>query len=456
MIAAAARSVLACVVAGLLLGSTALGARPNLIVMIVDDLGYGDVSRLAKDAVETPNLDRLARMGVTFTSGYVTAPLCAPSRAGFYTGVYPQRFGFLRNEDTLPTDLPLLPGVLREAGYRTGLLGKWHAGGPMPHDRGCFDETLCSPASSPFINFQAPKLARNGVVETFEEYSSDLFAREAEGFIERNKSQPFALTIAFNAPHIGRVVKEAGAIRTAWEAARASGTIMDIPKHPTAPHGAAAAYADRFPGDTARADTVATIAALDTAVGRILDKLRDAGLDRNTVVFFFADNGGHPENRSENGPLRDYKWSHFEGGIRVPFFAAYPGVFPAGLAYDQPVSTLDIFPTMMALAGIEPPARLDGANLTPYLTGEKRTPPHEALYFNTGNQGHGAVRQGKWKLVLDRHEPKLFDLADDLGETNDLANREPDLVESLVGKWRAWKAQMPPSQKADRKDGRGG
>lgn len=417
MIAAAARSVLACVVTGLLLGSTALAARPNLVVMIVDDLGYGDVSRLAKDAVETPNLDRLARMGVTFTSGYVTAPLCAPSRARFYTGLYPQRFGFLRNEDTLPTDLPMLPGVLREAGYRTGLLGKWYAGGPMPHDRGCFDETLCSPASSPFIYFQTPKLARNGAVAKFEEYSSDLFAREA---------------------------------------ARASGTIMGIPKHPTAPPGAAAAYAHRFPGDKARADTVATIAALDAAVGRILDKLRDASLDRNTVVFFFADNGGHPENRSENGLLRDYKWSQFKGGIRVPFFAAYPGVFPAGLEYDEPVSTLDIFPTTMALAGIEPPARLDGVNLTPYLNGEKRTPPHEALYFNTGNQGNGAVRQGKWKLVLERNEPKLFDLADDLGETNDLAKREPDLVESLVGKWLAWKAQMPPSQKAERKDGRGG
>ena len=451
MFAAAARSVFAWLVAGLLFGSTALAARPNLIVMIVDDLGYGDVSRLAKDAVETPNIDRLASMGVTFTSGYVTAPLCAPSRAGFFTGLYPQRFGFLRNIDTLPTDLPLLPGVLRQAGYRTALLGKWHAGGPLPHDRGCFDETLCSPASSPFIRFHNPRLARNGVSETFEAYSTDLFAREAEAFIERNRERPFALTIAFNAPHIDRVVKDAGAIRKDWDAARAAGAVLDVPKYPTAPAGAAAGYAARFPGDTARADTVATIAALDAAVGRILDKLRDTGLDRNTAVFFFADNGGHPENRSGNGPLRDYKWSHFEGGIRVPFFAAYPGVFPAGREYDEPVSTLDIFPTMMALAGLQPPARLDGVDLTPHLTGAKDSPPHEALYFNTSDPSQGAVRQGKWKLVLGRQGAKLFDLAADVGETTDLASEEPALAETLAAAWRAWKAQMPPAQRSGRR-----
>jgi len=438
--------ILALAIAGFPCGGSADAARPNLIVMIADDLGYGDVSCLTTGAVETPNLDRLARMGVAFTNGYVTAPLCAPSRAGFYTGRYQQRFGFVSNNDTLPTDVPLLPGVLREAGYRTGLIGKWHAGGPLPHERGCFDETLCSPRSNPFISYQSPELARNGAVEKFDEYSTDLFARETEDFIERNKDKPFALTIAFNAPHIDRVVKEAGHIHKEFEAARAAGKTYDIPKHPMARPGEAAAYADRFPGDTARADTVATIAALDQAVGRILDKLQATGLDRSTVVFFFADNGAHPENRSENGPLRDYKWTHFEGGVRVPFLAAYPGVFPEGLIYAEPVSTLDIFPTIAALAGIEPPRGLDGVDLTPYLKREKSTPPHEALYFQTSGLGNGAIREGRWKLVLDKGEPKLFDLASDLGETTNLADQERERVATLTKKWSAWKAQMPPPQ----------
>lgn len=445
------RLVLVVAFAGLLASGRAHAAQPNVIVMIVDDLGYGDVSCLTKGAVETRNLDRLARIGVTFTSGYVTAPLCAPSRAGFFTGQYPQRFGFIGNNGTLPSDIPLLPGVLKQAGYRTGLLGKWHAAGPLPHDRGCFDETLCSPQPSPFISYQTPELARNGERQEFKEYSTDLFAREAEDFIERNKNQnseqPFALTIAFNAPHIDRVVEGARSIEKDFDAARAAGKTFDVPKYPMARPGEAAQYADRFPGDTARADTVATIAALDQAVGRILDKLQTTGLDRNTIVFFFSDNGAHPESRGENGPLRDYKWTHFEGGIRVPFFAAYPGVFPAGLRYDEPVSTLDIFPTVTALAGIQPPTRLDGVDLTPYLTGEKQSPPHEALYFNTSNDRHGSIREGKWKLVLEENGPKLFDLSNDLSETTDLASRDPERVAALKAKWQAWKAQMPRSQK---------
>ena len=164
--------------------------RPNVVVMIADDLGSGDVSCLFRDVVKTPNIDRLAAMGVKFTSGYVTAPLCGPSRAGFFTGRYQQRFGFVDNSGGIPTDLPLLPGVLRDAGYRTALIGKWHSAGPMPSERGCFDESLCSVKSSPFINYHHPVLSRNGKTEKFDEYSTDLFAREAEAFIDRNKDRP--------------------------------------------------------------------------------------------------------------------------------------------------------------------------------------------------------------------------------------------------------------------------
>ena len=426
------------------------GAKPNVLVMIADDLGYADVSCLSKGVVKTPNLDRLAHMGVRFSAGYVTASLCGPSRAGFFTGRYPQRFGFRDNSGGIPVDLPLLPGVLHDAGYHTGLLGKWHSAGPMPHERGCFDESLCSPVSSPFIDYHHPKLARNGKVETHDEYSTDLFAREAEQFIERNKNQPFSLTVTFNAPHILRVVKGAGQIQHDYDAALAAGKILDVPKVAMARPGEAERFAAQFPGDTARADTVATITALDQAVGRILDKLQQSGLDKKTLVFFFADNGGHPENRSENLPLRDYKWSVYEGGIRVPFIAAYPGVFPAGLEFSNPVSTLDIFATCAALTGVKAPANLDGVNLTPYLKGDITTPPHAALFFNMS--GTGAVRQDQWKLVLHPNAPpQLFDLSKDLAEKSDLAATQSDKVKELTEKWQAWNAQMPaaaPKEKA--------
>lgn len=423
-------------------GAESTATRPNVIVLLVDDLGWGDVSCLNNGAVKTPNIDRLAQTGVTFTSGYVTAPLCGPSRAAFFSGRYAQRFGFWDNSGGIPTDQPLLPGVLRAGGYRTALLGKWHSTGPMPHARGIFDETLCSPVSSPFIDYHHPKLARNGTVEASDVYSTDLFAREAVEFIDRNKTQPFALTVTFNAPHILRVVKNAQLIRADYDAALAAGKTLDIPKVPMARPGDAAKFTTQFPGDTARADTVATIAALDEAVGRILDKLQQSGLDRKTIVFFFGDNGGHPENRSESVPLRDYKWSLYEGGIRVPFLASYPGVFPAGLTFAHPVSTLDIFATVTALTGTTPPANLDGVNLAPFLTGQKTTAPHDALFFSIN--GLGAVRSDRWKLVLATDgTPELFDLSRDLAEKNNLAPAQPDRVKALREKWQAWHSRLP-------------
>jgi arylsulfatase A-like enzyme len=181
------------------------------------------------------------------------------------------------------------------------------------------------------LEYFDPKLSRNGRVEARQGYITDILAQEAVDFIERNKSSAFQLTVSFNAQHIANVVKPFYAIRKKYDAAVVAGRTFDVPKTPTARPGEAPQYAAQFPGDTARADTVATIAALDEAVGRILDALEKNDLYKDTVIFFFGDNEAHPENRSENGALRDCKRSHFEGGIRVPFFAAYPGVLPAGL-----------------------------------------------------------------------------------------------------------------------------
>ena len=425
--------------------------RPNIIVMIADDLGSGDVSCLFRDVVKTPNMDRLAAMGIRFRSGYVTAPLCGPSRAGFFTGRYQERFGFVSNLGGIPANMPLLPGVLHDAGYRTALIGKWHSQGPMPFERGCFDYSLCSPVSSAVIDYHHPKLALNGKVQQFDEYSTDLFADKAVQFIDENRGKPFNLTVTFNAPHILKVAEPAPKIREEYDAAVAAGKTLDVPKVRTARPGDAEKYAAQFPGDTARADTVATIAAFDQAIGRILDKLKETGLDKKTVIFLFADNGGHPENRSENLPLRDYKWSVYEGGIRVPFIAAYPGVFPAGVEYSNPVCSFDIFPTCCALAGGKPPEGLDGVDLTPYLTGAKTSAPHDCLFF--AQQGLGGVRQDHWKLVLPMHahaQAQLFDLSSDVEEKHDLADSQPELVKELSAKWEAWNAQMPPPSNPDK------
>lgn len=420
--------------------------KPNVIVIIADDLGSGDVSCLFRNVVKTPNIDRLAKMGVKFSSGSVPVALCGPSRAGFLTGLYPQRFGFSDNSGGIPVTTPMLPGVLKEAGYYTGFIGKWHSSGPMPSERDCFDESLCSPKSSPFIDYYHPKLARNGKVESSDEYSTDLFAREAEEFIDRNREKPFNLTVAFNAPHILKVVKNAHIIGKEYDQSVASGHPIEVPKSPTARPGDMSRFVNQFPNDSARADAVACIYALDQAVGRILDKLKTTGLDKHTIIFFFGDNGGHPENRSENLPLRDYKWTVYEGGVRTPFFAVYPGVFPSGLDYKQPVSTLDIFPTCVALTGATAPANLDGVNLTPFLNGENKKAPHKALFYALG--GFGGIRQDNWKLVLTPEgKCELFDLLKDVEEKNDLAPFQSVLINELTGKWKAWFAQMPVNRK---------
>ncbi len=423
--------------------------KPNVIVMIADDLGSGDVSCLFRNVVKTPNIDRLAKMGVKFSSGSVPVALCGPSRAGFLTGLYPQRFGFSDNNGGIPVTTPMLPGVLKEAGYYTAHIGKWHSSGPMPNDRGCFEESLCSPKSSPFIDYYHPKLSRNGKVETSDEYSTDFFAREVEEFIDRNKEKPFELTVAFNAPHILKVVKNAHLLGKEYDQSVASGYPIDVPKSPTARPGDLARFIKQFPNDSARADAVACIYALDQAVGRILDKLKKTGIDKNTIIFFFGDNGGHPENRSENLPLRDYKWTVYEGGVRTPFFAVYPGVFPAGFDYKMPVSTLDIFPTCVALTGAKAPANLDGVNLTPYLIGENKKAPHETLFYALS--GFGAVRQDNWKLVLAPDgKSELFDLSKDVEEKNDLSSSESALIIEMTGKWKTWFAQMPVIKKPNK------
>ena len=407
------------------------GLWPNIVLIVADDLGYGDLGVYGCPDIATPNLDSLARDGVQFSSGYVSCPLCSPTRAGLLTGRYQQRFGHEYNpvpglpDDPrfgLPQSETTLAERLRALGYATGLVGKWHLGyqeGMRPLDRG-FQEFFG------FLNGLRSYLP-GGAIEPggellngtrpvqLTEYLPDALGRVALSFINRHRRAPFFLMLCFKAVH--------------------------------APLEATQPYLDRVAhiADDSRRTMAAILTAMDDNVGRVLARLQAYGLDARTLVVFVSDNGGDtPWNASMNSPLRGYKSEMWEGGIRVPFLLRWPGQVPAGMVYDEPVSSLDVVPTVMAAAGqdIAPEWGLDGVDLRPYLTGEASGPPHEALYWRMGEQS--AIRQGEWKLVVEGAGPRLFNLAEDIGESNDLAALMPDKVAELQALWEAWSAQMAP------------
>jgi arylsulfatase A-like enzyme len=410
--------------------------RPNVVILLADDLGYADVGFQGCKDVPTPHLDALARAGVRCTNGYVSGPYCSPTRAGLLTGRYQTRFGHEFNPANGPgVGLPLgettFANRLKSAGYVTGLVGKWHLGnGPRyrPQRRG-FDEYFGFLAGAhPYFPGQGAPIFRGTEVVQEKEYLTDAFAREAVAFIDRHKREPFFLYLAFNAVH----------------------TPMQAPDDRLQ---AFAALADKT-----RRTYAGMLAAMDDAVGRVRAKLRAENLEEDTLIFFFSDNGGPTMrgttiNGSRNTPLRGSKRTTLEGGIRVPWVVAWPGKLPAGATYEQPVIQLDFLPTALAAVGAAPPAdaQLDGVNLLPYLAGKEAAGPHPVLYWRLGEQM--AVRQGDWKLV--RYDPaadggkasgatpaKLYNLARDVGESEDLAEREPERVRELEAVWQKWNAQQ--------------
>ncbi|MEE8523621.1 MAG: sulfatase-like hydrolase/transferase [Thermoanaerobaculia bacterium] len=429
-----------------LLSPTAVEARrPNVLIIITDDQGYADAGFQGSERIPTPHIDALARAGVRFGSGYVSHPFCSPSRAGLLTGRYPQRFGHENNPAYLPADesvgLPVseltLADVLQEAGYVTGLVGKWHLGAAppfYPRRRG-FDEFFGFLGGGHDYFEAAPPggrrsggrrsgdppeeytvaLERNGRPVELDAYLTDVLTDEATAFVRRHHQRPFLLLLSYNAPHT--------------------------------PYQAPPRYRDRF-ADIPDGDCrtyAAMIAAVDAGVGRVLAALREFDLDRRTLIFFLSDNGGQLRYRcADNAPLRGGKGTVFEGGIRVPFLATWPGRLPAGVTYQQPVTALDIFPTAAAAAGVDRSGRpaLDGVDLLPYLTGDRESAPHASLYWRFGNGAGWAVRQGRWKLVKQRRRRALFDLQSDIGERRNLAARHPALVRELTAAYRSWSEEM--------------
>jgi len=402
--------------------------RPNIIVIISDDMGYADIGCHGCKDIASPHIDSIAKNGVRFTNGYVSCPVCSPTRAGLATGRYQQRFGHEFNTGPPPgglkenVGLPLtevtIANVLKSAGYVTGAVGKWHLG-MAPHfhpfKRG-YDEFFGflhggHSYIDPGLGTFNPILRGTEPMDE-KEYLTDAFSREAVAFVERHHDEPFFLYLAYNAVH----------------------TPMQAPPR----------YQNSFTEitDPKRRIYAGMLTAMDEGIGKVLAKLRERGIEKDTLLIFVNDNGGPTANASSNRPLRATKGTMYEGGIRVPFMIQWPTRLKAGQVYEQPVIALDILPTAAAAGGTELPKdrKLDGVNLLPYLMGKKKTPPHEALFWRAG-QNH-AVRKGNWKLVTMGTETGLYDLASDIGESRDLSGDRPEVVKELRRAFDKWNSQM--------------
>ena len=409
--------------------------RPNIVLIVSDDQGYGDSSCYDHPKeVSTPNIDRLAGEGVRMTNGYASAYVCAPTRAGLLTGRYQQRFGFYAPGDSrigLPLSEVTLADMLRKQGYATAVMGKWHVGiEPEYHPlkRG-FDEFygfLGHGAHDYFdlkITSEHNSIYRNEKPINDTGYLTDNLGRESVSFIERHQNRPFFLYLPFNAVH--------------W------------------PLQALQKYIKLFnTGDKSRDIYLAMLKSMDEAIGKVLDALKRAGAYENTLIIFFSDNGGARKNFANNGALRDFKQSVYEGGIRVPFIVRWPGKLPKGKVCDEPVISFDAMPTICSAAGIEllDDRVYDGKNMIPVLRGQKKGPLHKALFWDDGVK-QWAVREGRWKLLFNRESSlELYDLKADISEKNNLAKQRPDVVKRLQKTYRNWKNQMAPQLgKAKRK-----
>jgi arylsulfatase A-like enzyme len=401
-------------------------ASPNVLIIYADDLGYGETGVQGCPDIPTPHIDSIAKNGLRCTQGYVAATYCSPSRAGLLTGKYPTRFGHEFNAITRVSGLSLqevtLADRLKKQGYATAAIGKWHLGELpeyQPTRRG-FDEFYGTLANTPFYHptkFIDSRISPN--VQAIEEanfYTTDQYAVRAVDWLQRNQQGPWFLYLPFNAQH--------------------------------APLQAPQKYLDRFPKikDQKRKLFAAMMSAMDDAVGAVLAKIQALGQDKQTMIFFIGDNGGPTESTtSNNGPLRGYKMTTFEGGPRVPFFIQWKGTIPEGRTYDPPVMNLDVLPTCLAAAGATIPASegLDGVDLIPYLTGETGGRPHTTLYWRYGDQW--AVRHEDWKLVVSRGgsgKPELYDLAKDIGEKQDQAAAQPAKVAELQKLYDRWSVQQ--------------
>ena len=432
--------------------------KPNVVIIIVDDMGYGDLGTYGGDDI-TPNMDNIAAGGVKFTSGYAASSICSPSRAGLMTGKQPNTLGYARNiigdqyhhTVGLPLSEKTIADYFKKAGYVTGMIGKWHLGGTegyLPHDRG-FDEylrRLYVPGSTEAYYMKRPfkKSVAHNIDQSLlshmesctddEKYLTDLQSLEATSFILRHKDEPFLLYFSTDAVHVPvQPRKESLMSRLAYY------------RYPD--------YA-RHVFDRKKRQYLRMLMQLDEAVGHVLGTIDSLGLSEDTMIWFFSDNGGS-RLHANNGNLRGGKGAFYEGGLRVPFMVRWPGTIPPAI-YDWPITMLDVLPTSLAAIGAYPENNsfsLSGRNVLSHII-QKSTPPVHDLYWRVQHKGDHinkdsvAVRRNDWKLIVHSNrsipwKSELYNLRQDLSEKNNLIEKEPEIFQSLKKKMTAWTATLP-------------
>jgi arylsulfatase A-like enzyme len=413
-------------------------ARPNVVFIMTDDVGYGDIGSYGARDIRTPNIDQLAREGTRFTDFYANAPVCTPTRAGFVTGRYQQRVGLERalsgpartNGVGLTANGRTLPQLLKNGGYATGLIGKWHLGYELDQSPNAHGFDYFFGFKSGYVDYYqhtngggADDLWENEREIEVDGYLTDLITERSVDFIRQNADRPFFLSVQFNAAH--------------WP--------YQPPDRPSVSRSNAAHLQPHTEDASTREDYVAMLERADRGIGEIVWALTDAGLSENTLVIFTNDNGG--EWLSNNAPLFNRKWTVWEGGIRVASILRWPGVIPANRVTPQVGITMDLTETILAVTGAHVPAELDldGINLLPILTGEAPT-VERTLFWRSPNRADRAVRSGDWKLVVQGSQggrPSfVFNVRTDLGERNDLTNVRQDVARRLRGLLDAWEAEV--------------
>ncbi len=426
-------------------------AKPNILLITADDLGYGDLGCYGQKNIKTPNLDRLALDGIRFIQAYAGSTVCAPSRCTLLTGLHTGHARIRGNAQvSLRDDDVTIAEVLKAKGYATAHIGKWGCALPgsvgEPHKQG-FDHWLGYVTNNEAHNYYPAFLWKNGerlelrnqvergVSTNKAQYTPDLFTADAIHFITENKDHPFFLYLAYTQPHANNEAGKNG---------------MEVPDF--------GEYADKDWPDPEKG-RAAMISYMDRDIGRIVQKLKELNIDEDTVVIFSSDNGPHKEGGSNpdfhdcNGPLRGIKRDLYEGGIRVPLIVRWPGKIQAGTTSNHICAHWDLLPTIAEIAAVDPPKHLDGISFYPALRGPnagvRSQSEHDFLYWEFHERGFlQAARMGKWKGILLRYGGKLelYDLDQDIGEEHDVADANPEIVariETYLKTARSENAEWP-------------
>ena len=407
-------AIAASLLANFSLGQEVIRKKPNVVILFIDDLGFGDIGCFGNKRIPTPHIDSLASQGVRLPMSYITNPPCSPSRCSLMTGMYAQRFGKsgMARGLPIPADHPTMAEFMRDAGYVTGQIGKWDIGsiGQGPHQRGFMEVAR----NAPGVQYNRTREDGSPV------YLTDLDGDYMAEFVDRNAGRPFFLYFSPLAVH---------------------SKVKDTPQH----------YRDRISGGDGTAYEGAVV-AVDDAVGKLLAKLKKHNLEKDTLIMFTGDNGANIREGGTSAPYRGGKgpYTQLEGWVHTPTIVTWPGTVPAGVTFNGMMGTIDFYATMAAAAGKPLPERCDGKNLLPYLKGDKQGDVHEYIFWYNADPTDAprrnlyAVRWKDWRLIKYPDGWRLFDLKKDPRETKDLANELPDVVANMRDRYDAFVATLPP------------